>query len=91
MLWLKLGSGLLSALAMLVAPAIPAGTALPVALNSTLDAKKDKPGEKIEARLMQDVPLPAGGKIKSGSQVIGHIVEVTQARGRWLAHGVEVR
>src|SRR5208282_4469264 len=80
MLWLKLGS-LISALAMLVAPAIPPGTALPVALNSTLDARKDKPGEKIEGRLMQDVPLPTGGKIKSGSHVIGHIVEVTKPAG----------
>src|SRR5271167_5092989 len=78
MLCLKLGAGLLSTLAMLVVQGIPAGTALPVALNSTLDAKKDKPGEKIEARLMQDVPLPSGGKIKSGSHVIGHIVEVTK-------------
>src|SRR5271165_725380 len=78
MLLLKLGTGLLSALAMLVTSGIPAGTALPVALSSTLDAKKDKPGEKIEARVMQDVPLPSGGKIKSGSHVMGHIVDVTK-------------
>ncbi len=63
---------------MLAAQDIPAGTALPVTLNATLDAKKDKPGQKIEARLMQDVPLPSGEKIKSGSHVIGHIVDVTK-------------
>ena len=78
MLWLKLATALLGASTMLAAQDIPAGTALLVALNSTLDAKKDKPGEKIEARLMQDVPLPSGAKIKSGSHVIGHIVAVTK-------------
>jgi hypothetical protein len=81
MLCLKLGAGLLSALAMLVTQGIPAGTALPVALNSTLNAKKDKPGQKIEARLMQDIPLPAGEKIKAGARVTGHIVEVTRLKG----------
>jgi hypothetical protein len=78
MLLLKLGTGLLSALAMLVTSGIPAGTALPVVLNSTLDAKKDKPGQKIEARLMQDIPLGAGEKIKAGAHVTGHIVTVTK-------------
>ncbi len=81
MLLLKLGTVLLSALAMLVTSGIPAGTALPVVLNSTLDAKKDKPGQKIEARLMQDIPLPAGEKIKAGAHVIGHIVEVSRSGG----------
>jgi hypothetical protein len=81
MLCLKLGAGLLSTLAMLVTQGIPAGTALPVALNSTLDAKKDKPGQKIEARLMQDVPLPSGDKIKAGARVTGHIVAVSKTAG----------
>jgi hypothetical protein len=81
MLCLKLGTGLLSALAMLITQGIPAGTALPVMLGGTLDAKKDKPGEKIEARLMQDVRLPAGDKIKAGAYVIGHIVAVTRLPG----------
>jgi len=78
MLWLKLAFGVLCAVTMLAAQDIAAGTALPVTLNSTLDAKKDKRGEKIEAKLMQDVPLSAGEKIKSGSHVIGHVVEVTK-------------
>lgn len=81
MLLLTLGTGLLSALAMLVTPGLPAGTAVPVVLNSTLDAKKDKPGQKIEARLMQDIPLGAGAKIKAGAHVIGHIVEVSRPAG----------
>src|SRR5208282_5150097 len=81
MLCLKLGTGLLSALAMLVTQGIPAGTALPVTLGATLDAKKDKPGQKIEARLMQDIPLSAGDKIKAGAHVAGHIVEVARLPG----------
>ncbi len=81
MICLKLGAGLLSMLTMLVTQSIPVGTALPVALNSTLDAKKDKPGEKIEARLMQDVRLPAGEKIKAGARVSGHIVAVSKTAG----------
>ena len=81
MFWLKFGSSLISALAMFVAPAIPPGTALPVALSSTLDAKKDKPGQKIEGRLMQDVQLAPGEKIKAGARVVGHIVEVSKPSG----------
>lgn len=78
MVCFKLGTALLSALAMMVSQGIPAGTAFPVALNSTLDAKKDKPGQRIEARLMQDVPLPSGEKIKAGAHVTGHILAVTK-------------
>ena len=78
MLLLTLGAGLLSAVAMLATSGIPAGTALPVTLNSTLDARKDKPGEKIQAKLMQDIPLSSGEKIKGGARVTGHIVEVTK-------------
>ncbi len=77
MLWLKLTAGFLCTVAVLAAQDLPAGTALPVMLNSSLDAKKDKPGEKIEGKIMQDVPLPSGGQIKSGSHVKGHVVAVT--------------
>jgi hypothetical protein len=80
--WLKLGSLVFNAVAMLVTQGIPVGTAFPVVLNATLDARKDKPGQKIEARLMQDIPLPSGEKIKAGAHVTGHIVEVTNAAGR---------
>ena len=76
MFWLKLAVAVLFSVIMLPAQDLPAGTALPMMLNSTLDAKKDKPGEKIEGKIMQDVPLPSGGQIKSGSHVIGHVVSV---------------
>jgi hypothetical protein len=55
----------------------PAGTAIPVMLRSEVNAKKDKPGQKIQGRIMQDILLPSGSKIKAGSQVRGHIVRVT--------------
>ena len=81
LLCLKLGTGLLGALTMLVTSSIPAGTALPVAMDSTLDARKAKPGQKIEGRLMQDIPLSAGEKIKAGAHVIGHVLELSKPAG----------
>ena len=59
--------------------AITAGTILPVRLNSTISSAKSKPGQVITARIMQDVPLSSGIRIKQGSKVVGNIVEVTPA------------
>jgi hypothetical protein len=53
---------------------IPAGTILPVRLETSVASEKAKPGEEIHARIMQDVPLPGGGKIRRGSQVTGHVM-----------------
>ncbi|MFZ3264682.1 MAG: hypothetical protein WA172_11840 [Terriglobales bacterium] len=58
---------------------IPAGTILPVALNSSINSKKSKPGQVITARIMQDVPLSAGEKIPAGSKVIGHVIGASEA------------
>jgi hypothetical protein len=60
--------------------AIPPGTILPVRLNATLSSSRSKPGQIVTARIMQDVPLPAGAKIREGSKVLGHIVEVSAAK-----------
>ena len=49
---------------------IPLGTVLPAQLNSSLNSRKTKPGERITARIMQDVPLPAGRKIRAGAEVV---------------------
>lgn len=65
---------------MLAQTAIPAGTVIPVQLNSSIDAKKAKPGEVIIAKVAQDVPLQNGAKIKAGSKVIGKIVAVNAAQ-----------
>lgn len=59
--------------------AIPPGTILPLQLNSSISSAKSKPGEKITARVMQDVPLPDGTKIHERSRVLGHVVDVTPA------------
>ncbi len=56
---------------------IPLGTALPAMLNSTLDARKGKPGRKVSARIMQDVPLPNGGRIPAGARIFGHILQMS--------------
>ena len=55
---------------------IPPGTILPVRLNSSLNSRKANPGQIIMARVMEDVPLLSGGKIRAGAKVIGHVVEV---------------
>ncbi len=55
---------------------LPAGTALPIMLSSTLSAKSDKAGQKIEGKLMQEVKLPSGIVIKKGSRVIGQVISV---------------
>jgi len=60
-------------------PAIPPGTILPVRLNSTLSSAKCRTGQVITGRIMQDVPLSPGVRIKEGSRVLGHLVEVTPA------------
>jgi hypothetical protein len=63
----------------LCAQQIPAGTLLPTMLDNTVDSEHSKPGEEISTKLMQDVPLPDGGKIKRGAKVLGHVVSVAAA------------
>jgi hypothetical protein len=55
--------------------ALPPGTLLPLILNTTINSDKSKPGEKLSAKLKQDVPLDTGD-IKAGSEVFGRIVSV---------------
>lgn len=54
--------------------AIPAGTILPLQLNSSVKSDKAHPGEMIRARLMQDVPLADGSTIHSGATVLAQVV-----------------
>jgi hypothetical protein len=58
---------------------IPAGTILPVQLNSSLRSDKARVGEQISARVMQDVPLPGARKIHAGAKAIGHVVSARPA------------
>jgi hypothetical protein len=80
MLWPKIAFALICSATLLPAQTLPAGTALPVELNSTLSAKDEKPGRKIEGKLMQEVQLPSGAVIKRGSRVAGHIVSAQPTR-----------
>jgi hypothetical protein len=61
--------------------AIPAGTILPVALNSSLNTRKLKAGRVITARVMQDVPLSTGSAIHAGAKVVGNVIDVKAANG----------
>ena len=72
-------AGLLLAASALLAQEIPAGTVIPVMLRTTLDARKSKVGQKIEARVMQDVPLPWQTRIRAGTKLVGHVVAVTRS------------
>src|SRR5580700_152396 len=60
--------------------AVPAGTILPVQLNSSINSRKIKSGQVITARVMQDIPLSTKAKIRAGAKVIGHIEEVDRGR-----------
>ena len=59
--------------------AVPSGTILPIRLNTTISSAKSKAGEEITGRIMQDIPLASGVKIRVGSKVVGHIVGVNAA------------
>jgi len=52
------------------------GTVIPIMLGSSLNAAKDKPGKKLEGRVMQKVELPSGGAISERSRIFGHVVRV---------------
>jgi hypothetical protein len=45
-------------------------------LRTSLNASKDKPEKRIEGRVMQDVLLPSGLKIREGARVLGHAANV---------------
>jgi hypothetical protein len=58
---------------------IPHGTILPVRLNPAISSAKCRPGQEITGRIMQDVPLSPGMRIREGSKVTGHVVDATPA------------
>jgi len=64
------------AISLRAARSIPAGTVLPVRLDSTLSSVRSHSGQLITARVMQTVPLP-GSMVPAGAKVIGHIVNVS--------------
>jgi hypothetical protein len=58
---------------------IPTGTVLPVRLNHGFSSKSARAGEVITGRIMQDVPLPHGGKVREGTKIAGTILQVSPA------------
>jgi hypothetical protein len=57
----------------------PSGTTLPVILQTSFSFDKCKPGQVLRGKIAKDVPLRNGSVIRKGSDVDGHIVEVTPA------------
>lgn len=53
---------------------IPAGTILPVRLDTTLNIRHLQPNQPISARVMQNIP---GTPVRRGARVIGRVVAVT--------------
>jgi hypothetical protein len=58
---------------------IPAGTILPAQLNTSVDSQKLKVGNKLTARIMQDVP---GTQVRVGAKLIGEIIKVEVPKGQ---------
>lgn len=58
---------------------LPAGTVIPVALHGSLSTKKSTPGQLVKARVMQDIPLGEGNKVRAGAYVQGKVIAVTPA------------
>ena len=56
---------------------IPAGTVIPVMLSSSLNGAKDKSDKRVEGRVMQEITLPSGIKIREGARILGHTVDVS--------------
>ncbi len=58
---------------------LPPGNIIPVRLDTSLSSAKSKVGERVSARVMQDVPLGRGEILRSGSEVLGHVLEADSA------------
>lgn len=74
-------SAVLTLTTIVVAQEIPTGTIVPLSLDTTLDSGHSKPGQKVIARVAQDVPLPNGAKLKTGTRVTGEVITATPANG----------
>jgi hypothetical protein len=55
------------------------GTKIDATLANSLDAKKNKPGDRVEARTTQDVKQDGKVVMKKGTRLVGHVTEA-QAR-----------
>jgi hypothetical protein len=63
-------------------PGIAPGSVIPVRLSKTVDAKKAKPGDPVEATITQDMKTNSGEVLlRKDAKVVGHVTEV-QARSK---------
>ena len=69
-----------------VSQEIPAGTIPPVMTSTTVDVSKSKPGDRISGKLMQDVVLPSGERIRSGARVEGQVIQAAGQPGSGDTH-----
>jgi hypothetical protein len=60
---------------------IPPGTILPVSIKHTFSSNDSARDHAIEARVMQDVPLPNNDKIPAGATLYGSVVSATPSSG----------
>ena len=64
------------------APRIAPGSIIPVQLTKSIDAKKVKTGDEVEARVTQDLKAGSGELVvPKDTKVVGHVTEV-QARSK---------
>lgn len=73
----SLGLLLLLASSLAAQNVIPAGTILPLQLDTGLNAAKAKAGQEIRASVMQNIP---GTPVHRGAHVVGHVVSVMPSR-----------
>src|SRR5712692_7971490 len=60
---------------------ISSGTKIDATLANSLDVKKNKPGDRVEARAAQDVKQDGKVVLKKGTRLVGHVTEA-QARSK---------
>jgi len=60
---------------------VASGTKIDATLAKSLDAKKNKPGDRVEARTTQNVKQNGEVVMKKGTRLVGHVTE-SQARAR---------
>lgn len=68
-----------SAQATAEAPGVPSDTKIAALLTKSVDAKKAKPGDPVEAKTSEKLQLSNGASLPKGTKLIGH---VTQAKAK---------
>lgn len=64
-----------SAQAAAEAPAVPSGTRIPAVLTKSVDAKKAKQGDPVEAKTSEKLQLGSGTSLPKGTKLVGHVTE----------------